>query len=361
MCSPGSAGRNGIWRKKYHLHNSHRNEQRSHLRSSLVFLLIGVFPFPAFAQLHWVKAEDIDTHLPYSLTVYLAKDTLNGRPVRACYIEADPDDQRVDYDARVGNGKRYTPDEFYRMESDSGLSPYIVVNGAWFSKETNRNLELVIQDGRLLAYNQTAIRAGADSARLYHYVTPSAIGINEARKVDVGWIFTDSTRDYPLMMLKGPSNPNRSKGRKSNPSILKIHSVNVNAEIGAKCMQWPMQMAIGGGPTLIKQGQVFITSHEEHLLAGRENELVARTAMGRTKNNKLIILVIEGGHPGQSTGATLDETARILKSLSCWEALNMSGGPSSCLLINGQPIIRPEDPSGKEEAVSSVMVIKSHL
>jgi exopolysaccharide biosynthesis protein len=339
------------------------------LFTSLKFLINGrsyairafflVLPLPAFAQLHWIKAEDINAHLPYSLNVYLAQDTLNGRPVRACYVVADPYDERVDYTAQVGHGKRYTPAEFFRMEGDP--APYIVVNGAWFSRVTNRNLELVIRNGRLVAYNQTAIRAGADSTRLYHYVTPSALGINEARKVDVGWIFTDSTRDYPLMMLKGPSNPNRSKGRRSNPSILKIHSENVNAEIGAKCMQWPMQMAIGGGPTLIKQGQVFISSNEEHLLAGRENDVVARTAMGRTKDNKLIILVIEGGHPGASTGATLDETARILKSLGCWEALNMSGGVSTCLLINGQPIIRPSDPSGKEDAVSSVMIIKSHL
>jgi exopolysaccharide biosynthesis protein len=338
---------------------------RSHLPACLASFALRIFflilPLPAFAQLHWVRAEDINAHLPYSLNVYLAKDTLNGRPVRACYVMAEPYDERVDYTARVGNGKRYTPSEFYKMEGDSGLSPFIVVNGAWFSTTTNRNLELVIRDGRLIAYNQTAIRAGADSARLYHYVTPSAIGINGARKVDVGWIFTDSTKDYPLMMLKGPSDPNRSKGRSSNPSILKIHSENVNAELGAKCMQWPMQMAIGGGPTLIKQGRVFISSNEEHLLAGRENELVARTAMGRTKDNKLIILVIEGGYPGESTGATLDETARILQRLGCWEALNMSGGASSCLLINGQPIIRSSDPSGNEEAVSSVMVIKSHL
>jgi exopolysaccharide biosynthesis protein len=349
MYSPGWAKRNGAWRKKHPLLNSLR----------LIVLLALSVPLPAGAQLHWIKAADMNAHLPYSLNVYLTKDSLNGRPLRACYIIADPYDERVDYTAQVGNGKRYTPSEFYRMEGEP--DPYIIVNGAWFSGETNRNLELVIRGGSLVAYNQTAIRTGGDSARLYHYVTPSAIGINGARKVDVGWIFTDSTKAYPLMMLKGPSDPNRSKGRSSNPSILAIHSENVSREIGARCMQWPMQTAIGGGPTLIKQGQVFITSREEHMLAGRENELVARTAMGRTRDNKLIILVIEGGHPGESTGATLDETARILKNLGCWEALNMSGGTSSCLLINGQPIIRPSDPSGSEAAVSSVLVIKSHL
>lgn len=330
----------------------------SSLRVLLSVALAFIYSLPCFAQLHWVKSEDLDAHLPYSLTVFLSKDTLNGRPVRACYVQADPDDEGVDYTAAVGHGKRYTPSAFYDQATDP--KPYIVVNGAWFSKETNRNLELVIQDGNLVAYNQTAIRTGPDSARLYHYVTPSAIGINIARKVDVGWIFTDSTRAYALMMLKGPSNPARSKGRNSNPSILDIHCENVNAEIGAKCMQWPMQTAIGGGPTLIKQGQVFVSSREEHLLAGRENELVARTAIGRTRDNKLIILVIEGGHPGESTGATLDETARILLRLGCWEALNMSGSESTCLLINGQPIIRPSDPSGLQEAVSSVFVIKSH-
>jgi len=324
----------------------------------LLAFLFGCASLSAVAQLHWIRAEGINATLPYSLHVYLTKDSVGGRPFRACYVITDPYDLRVDYTAQVGKGKRYTPSAFYKMEGDP--YPYIVVNGGMFSSVTNRNLELVIRERQLVAYNQTAIRMGPDSATAFHYVTPSVLGINGARKVDVGWIFTDSTRDYPLMMLKGPSDPRYSKGRWSNPSILDIRSENANAEVGAKTMQWPMETAIGGGPTLIKRGQVFISSREEVWLAGKENELQARTAMGYTRDNKLIILVIESGYPGQSSGATLLEEAVIMRDLGCWEALNMGGGDNSCLLINGQPILRTASSSGEQAPVSSVFIIKPH-
>lgn len=297
--------------------------------------------------------------MPFSLNVYLAEDSVHGRPFRACYIIADPYDMKIDFTVRLGNGRRYTPSAYF--EKEKAPSPFIVVNGGFFSPETNQNLGLIIEDRRLVAYNRIALRTGADSATTYHYVTPSAIGINEARHVDVGWIFTDSTRDYPLCMMKGPSDPRYSKGQRSNPSILDIRSENANSEIGAKTMQWPMETAMAGGPTIVKRGQVFISSREEVLFYGKENELQARTAMGYTRENKLIILVIEAGYPGESSGATLGEEAEIMKELGCWEALNMGGGASTCLLINGKPILRPATPDGKQEALPAVFMIKSHF
>jgi exopolysaccharide biosynthesis protein len=309
---------------------------------------------PGVAPLHWIKAKSLNDHLPYSVTVYLTRDSVHGRPFRACYVGCDPYDLKIDFAARVGH---YKPSEFYDREAQP--PPYIVVNGAQYSAETNCNLQLVINERRLISYNQTSLRLPGDS--LYHYITPSAIGINGARHVDVGWVFTDSTRDYPLLMLKGPSDPRYSKGRYSNPSILDIRSENSNAELGAKCMQWPMETAVGGGPTLVKRGLVFISSREEVRFAGKEDSLEARTAMGYTRDNRLIILVIEGGHPGESTGATLLEEANIMKDLGCWEAMNMGGGGATCLLVNGQAIVKPATASGEEEAVGSVFMVKSHL
>lgn len=305
------------------------------------------------APLHWIKAKSLNEHLPYAVTAYLSRDSVNSRPFRACYIGVDPYDLKIDFAARVGH---YTPDEFFARETQP--PPYIVLNGAQYSPETNRNLQLVINERRLISYNQTSLRLPGDS--VYRYITPSAIGINGARHVDVGWVFTDSTKDYPLLMLKGPSDPRYSKGGYSNPSILDIRSENANAEIGAKCMQWPMETAVGGGPTLIKRGLVFISSREEVRFAGKEDSLEARTAMGYTRDNRLIILVIEGGHPGESTGATLLEEANIMKDLGCWEALNLGGGGSTCLLVNGQSIVKPATPTGEQEAVGSVFMIKSH-
>lgn len=301
--------------------------------------------------MHWTRARALSAQLPFSINVYLTQDSVHGRPFRACYVEIDPYDQKIDFLARVGEGK---PSTFYTNEP--GLPPYIVVNAAQYDSATRRNLELVINDRRLICDNQTAVRAPGDS--VYRYITPSALGINGARHVDVGWVFTDSSKDYPLLMLKGPADPRYSHGPKTNPSQFDIHSENANAEIGARTMQWPMLTAIGGNPTLIKRGQIFISSREEVRYYGHENDLQARTAMGYTRDNKLIILVIESGYP-ESTGATLPETAALLHDLGCWEALNLSGGPATCLLINGHPLVRPSN--GVEGTVGSVFMVKSHF
>jgi exopolysaccharide biosynthesis protein len=86
-------------------------------------------------------------------------------------------------------------------------------------------------------------------------------------------------------------------------------------------------------------------------------DLHPRTAMGYTKDNHLIILVVEGRNTGVAEGASLVHLAEILQSIGCVEALNLDGGGSSCLLINGKETIKPSDKEG-ERAVPGVFIVK---
>ena len=62
-----------------------------------------------------------------------------------------------------------------------------------------------------------------------------------------------------------------------------------------------MRTAIGGGPVLLQNGEIKITNNEELKFAGKAiNDKHPRTAMGYTKDGKLIILMIEGRNPGCS-------------------------------------------------------------
>jgi exopolysaccharide biosynthesis protein len=79
--------------------------------------------------------------------------------------------------------------------------------------------------------------------------------------------------------------------------------------------------------------------------------------MGYTRDNKLIILVIEGRNPQIAEGATLSQEARILKDIGCKEALNLDGGGSSCLLVNGTGTIKPSDKEG-QRPVPAVFIVK---
>jgi exopolysaccharide biosynthesis protein len=117
-----------------------------------------------------------------------------------------------------------------------------------------------------------------------------------------------------------------------------------------------MQTAVGGGPVLLQNGEIKISNNEELKFGGKAiNDKHPRTAMGYTADNKLIILVVEGRNPNAG-GANLTQEAQILKDLGCVEALNLDGGGSTCLLVNGKETIKPSDKV--ERAVPAVFIIK---
>ena len=136
-------------------------------------------------------------------------------------------------------------------------------------------------------------------------------------------------------------------------------SIATHGSISQSLESWNMKTAVGGGPVLVQFGSIKITNNEELKFAGTAiNDKHPRTAMGYTKNDKLIILVVQGRFPNIAEGATLGQEAQILKDLGCWEALNLDGGGSSCMLVNGKETIKPSDPTG-QRAVPAVFIIKN--
>ena len=120
--------------------------------------------------------------------------------------------------------------------------------------------------------------------------------------------------------------------------------------------KWKIKTVIGGGPVLIQNGEVQISNNEERRFAGKAiDNLEPRTAMGYTRDNKLVILVCEG-RSKQASGLSLTELAKILKDIGCKEALNLDGGGSSCMLVNGKETNTPSS-KGIQRPVPSVFVI----
>ena len=121
-----------------------------------------------------------------------------------------------------------------------------------------------------------------------------------------------------------------------------------------------MKTVIGGGPMLVQNGIQHITNDEEQMFPGKAiNDRHPRTAIGYTRDHKLIILVVEGRNKGIAEGASLVHLSNILVSLGCVEALNLDGGGSSCLLINGKETIKPSDKEG-QRPVPAVLVVSGH-
>jgi hypothetical protein len=282
--------------------------------------------------------------LPASIQVYTTHDSLEGAPFIAYYASVKLRDKSIIFGVQSGDGVRFTPSQYYYQQSKG---PAIVVNGPYFSYQTGQSLSLVIRNGKMIDFPVAKLKGQEMDSGLYYYPTRAALGIDRNRKAHIAWIFTDPQRSRPYSFNNGPV---IAKGKEEVPSIYDLGDIN--------WIWWEMRTAIGGGPMLIHDGKIRITSREEQMYYGAENEKAPRTAMGYTADNRLIILVIQGRSPGQSDGATLLQTATLMKNLGCLKALNFDGGGSSCMLINGKETIHPSDDGG-QRPIPFVFVVKA--
>ena len=293
------------------------------------------------APWRWQQVDGDFGVLPSSVHVYRTQDSLDGRPQVAYYVSAPLSDKSLRFTAQVGYGQRYTPAQYYDKEGH----PLLVINTSFFSFKTNGNLDLVVRDGKMLAWNQPSRRSRKDT--VYHYTTRSALGITAGRKADVAWIFTDSTQPLPYAFEDGPA---QGTGADSIPKLADLHD--------SHWKRWKMQTAVGGGPVLVYDGRIRVTNEEEGLFMHGEKDMHPRSAIGYTRDGRIIVLAVQGRTPGVAAGVTLGQEAKILRDLGAYEAINLDGGGSSCMLVNGKETIHPSDKGG-ERPVPAVFLIEA--
>lgn len=313
----------------------------------------------SFAQVKWVNVDADYAPLPASVQVFKTTDSLDGKPFIAYYVKAKIKDKKLDFTTDTTLGRRLTPLQFY----EKNHKPVVVVNGTFFSFATNQNLNVVIKDGKLVGYNIHTIPMRGKDTFQYRHPLGSAIGISEKRKADVAWLFTDSSksfpyaRQFPRQVYKDsvttfPYNDISDKVISIPNDILVRHG-----NFDEMLEKWKMKTAIGGGPVLVQDGKIKITNEEELKFTGKAiNDKHPRTCMGYTNDGYLIIMAIQGRFPGIAEGATLEQEAKLLIEVGCVEALNLDGGGSSCMLVNGKETIKPSDKTG-ERSVPAVFII----
>jgi len=309
--------------------------------------------FISSAQTNWINVDSLYQPLPKSVKVFYTNNGTDSLPFKAFYLVADLMDNELLFTTDTTYNRRLTPAEFYAKNSQ----PLVVVNGTFFSFETNRNLNVVVKNKKLVARNVHSIAGRGKDTLTYRHPFTGAIGITKKRKADVAWILTDSsTKKVYASQVAIPALKD-SVGQPSLSYIIGNTTEVVAPSVSAPLFKrWKVETAIGGGPVLLQNGQLQISNNEELKFGGKAiNDRHPRTAMGYTADNKLIILVVEGRNPGAS-GATLGQEAALLQELGCVEALNLDGGGSSCLLINGKETIQPSDK--KQRAVPAVFIIQ---
>nr|WP_288809483.1 phosphodiester glycosidase family protein [uncultured Sphingobacterium sp.] len=116
-------------------------------------------------------------------------------------------------------------------------------------------------------------------------------------------------------------------------------------------------VALAGGPLLMQDGKVL-----EQLNVDFNTSRHPRTAVGLTKDNKLIVAVIDG-RSSQSQGLTIPQLGELMAALGCTSALNYDGGGSSTAWVKGEGIVNYPSDNGKfdhegERSVATVFTVK---
>ncbi|MEC9489531.1 MAG: phosphodiester glycosidase family protein [Halanaerobiales bacterium] len=101
--------------------------------------------------------------------------------------------------------------------------------------------------------------------------------------------------------------------------------------------------AVGGGPGLLKDGEVNITGEEERFQSDILKNRSPRTALGLTADQHLIMLTVDGRQQEISVGMSLEELALTLKDLGAEDAMNLDGGGSARMVIRGFTMNSPSE------------------
>ncbi len=319
--------------------------------ASTICFLICFCSTQGYAQVKWVNVDTEYGTLPTGFHVFRTKDSLDGKPFTAVYAIADLGNKDLIFTSDTTWQRRLTPDGFYSKNS----RPLLVVNTTFFSFASNKNLNLVIKDGKLVSFNTHSVALKGKDSLTYKHPLASAIGISKKRKADVAWTYADSSLPYSFASQQVVQPLKDSTAGLPLNKAKQLTSKDANNH---RLKKWKMQTAVGGGPVLVQAREIKITNNEELKFAGKAiNDKHPRTLMGYTADNKIIIMVIEGRHPGIADGATLMQCAKLMADLGCIEALNLDGGGSSCMLINGRETIVPSD-KGLQRAIPAVFIIK---
>ena len=112
---------------------------------------------------------------------------------------------------------------------------------------------------------------------------------------------------------------------------------------------------VGAGPRLVENGRVHVTAGEEQFPGDIRYGRAPRSAVGVTADGKIVFAVVDG-RQSHSHGLTLTEFAELLLKFKVQNAINLDGGGSSALYVNGDVVNAPSD--GSERAVGSALILQ---
>lgn len=265
------------------------------------------------------------------IRIYCGRNT--AFPLNAWYAEVDLNHEGIQAKiiSATDEDKREKPSQLLQ-----NINATVILNGGYFimrQSPTNHVGLLKVNGDLLEPASQTVIR---DNAR--YFVTRGAVSFDTNNHPDIAWVTTrnDSIFYWDIPIANRPGHP-------AEPPNFNLANY------------WNVKEALHAGPILIQNGKVFITTEEEVFFNTPIAGVQPRSALGITKNNHLILLVVDGRQT-ESRGVYLEELAAIMLDLNCEEAINLDGGGSSALVTKEGLLNRPIGLGIEREIMSAIAI-----
>jgi hypothetical protein len=124
------------------------------------------------------------------------------------------------------------------------------------------------------------------------------------------------------------------------------------------------QMAVNGGPELVRGGRPHVTPRADGMVrpgdpsfyygwAAKRNP---RTIAGVDGHGRIMLATVDG-RAVDSLGLSIAESAAVAGSLGMESAVNLDGGGSTTMVVDGKVINRPSDAAGERPVGDAILVL----
>ena len=110
-----------------------------------------------------------------------------------------------------------------------------------------------------------------------------------------------------------------------------------------------------GVPQLIKNSKIDITWEQEKSSKAFVETRHPRTAVAKLKDGKFLMLTADG-RTEQSAGLDLYDLAAYFLELGATDAMNLDGGGSTTMFLDGKVVNKPSDPTGERKVGDAILV-----
>jgi hypothetical protein len=292
------------------------------LRTILILLL------PVFIQAQTINWEDVSSNYEFPNGLKLFHGTISGNPgFFAWYFEVDMNQPDIAIRPYLVSGTE-------QVHNFSGqVGAYGAINGGFFTTG-GASVSSVIYPGQVLARNLISVTRTVGGVTQTYPVIRPIFALNNDRSLSAEWVYHHSYNfddiyiyDEPLQYVCNDPNP-------------------LPVPVKADGYQYEdIAYGLGGGPMLIKDGEIAFT-YCEGIWWGSGVDLNVnrpRTAVGYTLDNKVIMLV--------TNSLKIEDLPQLMLDLGCHEAINLDGGGSTAMAVGNTSIY------DQNRAVPSILAV----